>query len=275
MLYFIIFFFWIIFGSFLSVLIHRIHSWAKGMFLWRSKCPKCWHILSWLDLFPIFSYIFLKWKCRYCKTKIPLVYPLLEITTGLTFVFLTYLVVWSLDLLSFIENINILIYTWSIWLFIVAIAFYDILFYEISFIIAWILGILILIPQIFWYIWDIKLALIFAIISFLVFIGISYIREKFRKIEWLGWWDAIWAALIWSLTPILIDLLYLGTYPSWLVLYVILLLWFLIGWIFGVFWLLYWKISNTKAMLPFLPFMFLAIVVFVFFWKYILDFIIR
>lgn len=275
MFYIFSFVFWIIFGSFISVLIHRIYSWEKGIFLWRSKCPKCQHTLSWKDLVPIFSYIFLRWKCRYCKTKIPLIYPLLEFTTGLVFILITYLVLGTWNLQAWIENIYILIYAYLVWVFFVAIAFYDILFYEISFILAWILGILILIPQIVWYVWDIRLALIFAIISFLVFIGISYIREKFRKIEWLGWWDAIWAALIWGFTPILIDLLNLGAYPSWLILYVILLLWFVIAWIFSIFWLLYWKISNTKAMLPFLPFMFLAIIVFIFFWKNILDFIIR
>lgn len=273
MFYIISFIFWMIFGSFISVLIHRIKSWKKGMFLWRSKCPHCDHTLSWKDLFPIFSYIFLKWKCRYCKKKISLVYPLLEITTGLVFVFLTYLLLWTWNFLVWIENIDIILYAWLIWIIIVAIAFYDILFYEISFILSSILAILLLIPQVFWFIWDVQFALIFAIISFVVFLIISYMREKIRKIEWLGWWDAIWAALIWLLTPILINLLNLEVYPPGLVLYVILLLGFLTAWFLSVFLLLFGKLSDTKAMIPFLPFMFLAIVVFVFFGKTILDFI--
>jgi len=275
MLYLFSFIFWSIFGSFISVLIHRIKFQEKGIFLWRSKCPCCNHTLSWIDLFPIFSYVFLWWKCRYCKTKISLVYPLLEITTGLVFVFLTYLVLWTWNLLVWIDNIYLLIYAWLIWVIVVAIAFYDILFYEISFILASILAILILIPQILWYVWDIKLALTFAFVSFLAFLSISYIRKKIRRIEWLWWWDDIWASLIWALTPILIDLLNLWNYPSWLVLYIILLLWFLTAWLLSGFLLLYWKISNTKAMIPFLPFMFLAIIVFVFFWKYILNFMIN
>ncbi len=273
MFYIISFIFWIIFGSFTSVIIHRVKSWKKGMFLWRSKCPHCDNTLSWKDLFPIFSYIFLKWKCRYCKEKVSLVYPLLELTTGLVFVFITYLLLWTWDFLVWIENIDMLLYAWLVWVIIVAIAFYDILFYEISFILASILAILLLLPQVFWYIWDIKLAILFAIIGFIVFLAISYIREKVRKIEWLWGWDAIGAALIWLLTPILINLLNLETYNSGLVLYVILLLWFLTAWFLSIFWLLSWKILNTKAMLPFLPFMFIAIVVFVFFWTYILDFI--
>jgi len=269
------FIFWTIFGSFISVLIHRIKYEEKGIFFWRSKCPNCNHTLSRKDLIPIFSYIFLWWKCRYCKTKISLVYPLLEITTWLVFVFLAFLVLWTWNLEVWIDNIYLLIYAWLIWIIVVAIAFYDILFFEISFILASILAVLILIPQIFFWIWDIKLALIFAFVSFFVFLGISYIREKTRKIEWLWWWDAIWAALIWALTPILIDILNLQNYPSWLVLYIILFLGFLTAWILSGFWLLYWKITNTKTMIPFLPFMFLWVIVFCFFWKYILDFIVN
>jgi len=275
MFYIFSFIIWTIFGSFISVLVYRIHNKEKGIFLWRSKCPICNHTLWAKDLIPIFSYIFLKWKCRYCKTNISFIYPLLEITTGLIFIFLTYLVLWTWNLIVWIENINIIIYVWWIWIFITAIAFYDILFYEISFIIASILGVLILIPQFFWYIWDIKLALIFGSISFIIFLSISYIREKIKKMEGLWWWDAIWAALIWTLTPILIDLLHLEIYPSWLSLYIILLLWFLTAWFFSIFCLLFWKISWLKAMLPFLPFMFLAIIIFVFLWKYILNFIVQ
>ena len=275
MLYMFSFIFWTIFGSFISVLIHRIKYEEKGIFFWRSKCPNCNHTLSRKDLIPIFSYIFLWWKCRYCKTKISLVYPLLEITTWLVFVFLAFLVLWTWNLEVWIDNIYLLIYAWLIWIIVVAIAFYDILFFEISFILASILAVLILIPQIFFWIWDIKLALIFAFVSFFVFLGISYIREKTRKIEWLWWWDAIWAALIWALTPILIDILNLQNYPSWLVLYIILFLGFLTAWILSGFWLLYWKITNTKTMIPFLPFMFLWVIVFCFFWKYILDFIVN
>ncbi|MBO1201723.1 prepilin peptidase [Staphylococcus simiae] len=38
----------------------------------RSKCDACHHQLAWFELFPIFSYILLKTKCRYCQQKIPL-----------------------------------------------------------------------------------------------------------------------------------------------------------------------------------------------------------
>lgn len=57
-------------GSFLACAVSR---WAVGerMFAGRSRCLSCGHILSFLDLFPVFSYLFLRGKCRYCGAKIP------------------------------------------------------------------------------------------------------------------------------------------------------------------------------------------------------------
>lgn len=79
-----VFIFGTIIGSFLNVLIYRIPlklDFVKG----RSFCPSCHHDLGALDLFPVFSYLFLGGKCRYCKTKISLRYPLIELLTGLLF----------------------------------------------------------------------------------------------------------------------------------------------------------------------------------------------
>ncbi|MCD6500495.1 prepilin peptidase [bacterium] len=81
----IIFIFGISVGSFLNCVIYRLEN--KQSFLrGRSFCPKCHHILKWHDLIPILSYIFLKGKCRYCRKRISLQYPLVEIATGILFV---------------------------------------------------------------------------------------------------------------------------------------------------------------------------------------------
>ena len=48
----------------------------------RSACPKCKHPIGALDNIPIISYLFLGGKCRGCKTKISLRYPLIEALTG-------------------------------------------------------------------------------------------------------------------------------------------------------------------------------------------------
>src|SRR3989344_282688 len=71
-------------GSFLNCVIYRLEkgeSFVKG----RSYCPHCKHSLMWLDLVPVFSFLFLRGKCRYCKGKISAQYPIIEIVTGLAF----------------------------------------------------------------------------------------------------------------------------------------------------------------------------------------------
>ncbi len=71
-------------GSFLNVLSDRLPN--DESILGRSHCEKCKHELSWMDLFPVFSFLFLRGKCRYCKTKLSFFYPGVEVVTGLLFV---------------------------------------------------------------------------------------------------------------------------------------------------------------------------------------------
>ncbi len=82
-----IFFFVIgtLFGSFLSVVIHRSLKGQKGIVFGQSRCPKCKHKLKGLDLLPILNWIFKKGKCSYCKKPISPIYPTLELTSGLLF----------------------------------------------------------------------------------------------------------------------------------------------------------------------------------------------
>lgn len=49
----------------------------------RSYCPKCKKTLRWYDLFPVFSFIFLRGRCRYCASKIPLDDFLTEVVLGI------------------------------------------------------------------------------------------------------------------------------------------------------------------------------------------------
>lgn len=72
------------FGSFYSLAIYRIPI-NQSIVHGRSYCPKCKHKLGALDLIPIFSYIFLGGKCRYCKEKIRGRYIYLEIFSAVAF----------------------------------------------------------------------------------------------------------------------------------------------------------------------------------------------
>lgn len=85
------FIFGLVFGSFLNCWAWRIvhhESVLKG----RSHCAVCNHELGALDLVPLFSWIFLKGRCRYCGEKISARYPLVEFICGLYFlsIFLVY-----------------------------------------------------------------------------------------------------------------------------------------------------------------------------------------
>lgn len=81
----LIFTFGLIVGSFLNAVIWRIKH-KKSFLKGRSICPQCKHELGVLDLIPVFSFLFLRAKCRYCKKKINWQYPLVELATGLGFV---------------------------------------------------------------------------------------------------------------------------------------------------------------------------------------------
>ncbi len=80
--YICVFVFGVVIGSFLNVCILRIPL-KETIVTERSHCMKCGHTLAWYDLFPLFSYLFLGGKCRYCKAKISPQYPIVEFLNGL------------------------------------------------------------------------------------------------------------------------------------------------------------------------------------------------
>jgi leader peptidase (prepilin peptidase)/N-methyltransferase len=102
-------------GSFLNALSFRFNtgrSIAKG----RSRCMSCGHELGPLDLVPVFSYLFLGGRCRYCGTKISIQYPLVEAVAALV------------SLLVFITTPEPLAYAYAFlfWMTLLFIVVYDI-----------------------------------------------------------------------------------------------------------------------------------------------------
>lgn len=77
-------------GSFLNVVILRtpLH---QSIVTEPSHCFSCGHRLAWYDMFPIFSWIFLRGKCRYCGAKVSPRYMIIEATTAVLYC-LSYLV---------------------------------------------------------------------------------------------------------------------------------------------------------------------------------------
>lgn len=85
LLYIFIFVYGIVIGSFLNVCIYRIPK-KESVVTVNSHCMNCGHALAWYDLFPLFSFLFLKGKCRYCGIKLSLQYPAVEFLNGILYV---------------------------------------------------------------------------------------------------------------------------------------------------------------------------------------------
>lgn len=75
----------IVIGSFVNVLILRLPL-KESVTLKRSHCMSCGHTLSWYELFPLFSYIFLRGRCKHCKAHISIQYPIVEALNGILYV---------------------------------------------------------------------------------------------------------------------------------------------------------------------------------------------
>ncbi len=74
-------------GSFLNVVIYRLP--AGLSLLWPpSRCPHCLHRLSTIDNVPVLGWLWLRGRCRYCRSPIAARYPLVEAATGLIFLVL-------------------------------------------------------------------------------------------------------------------------------------------------------------------------------------------
>lgn len=71
-------------GSFLNVVILRTPL-RQSIITEPSHCFSCGHRLAWYDMFPIFSWIFLRGKCRYCKARISPRYMIIEAITAVSY----------------------------------------------------------------------------------------------------------------------------------------------------------------------------------------------
>lgn len=83
------FIFGIVVGSFLNVCIYRLPH-DESLVTPPSHCPRCGTRLRGRDLVPLFSYLFLRGKCRYCGVRISPRYFIIEFITGLLFVAVWY-----------------------------------------------------------------------------------------------------------------------------------------------------------------------------------------
>jgi leader peptidase (prepilin peptidase)/N-methyltransferase len=72
-------------GSFLNVCIHRVPREAS-IASPASSCPQCGYVLRWIDNIPVVSYALLAGRCRQCRTRISIRYPIVELVTMAIFI---------------------------------------------------------------------------------------------------------------------------------------------------------------------------------------------
>ena len=268
MLGLILFLFGLLVGSFLGVVVDRIPK-GETIIKGRSYCEFCKKELSLPDLIPVFSFVLLKGRCRYCHKKLSLYYPIIEFGTGILFV-LTYVFIISnfkfqisnellnQDFLipNEIFNHQSIIINLIYYLFIVS-SFIVIFFTDLKY------GIIpdkIIFPaiviSIFYFLVFNSLSLIPHLISglgaFLFFLAISYIFYFFTKKQSMGGGDIKLSFL-------------LGLFLGFPKIIVSLYLAFLTGGVLSIILILWKKKAFSKDSLPFGPFLIFAAILSFFF----------
>ena len=249
----IVFIFGLFIGSFLNCVVYRLELKCRGGVLppdnrkgektsplrGRSFCPECRHTLSWLDLIPIFSYLFLQGRCRYCSKHISIQYPLVELATAILFVAI-------LNHESGIMNYEFLfIILYS--LFLIPIFVYDLKHFIIPDRILF-PAIIIALGYIFIFNYELITNHIFSALAVSGFFGAIVLVSRGK---WMGMGDvklAILIGLLLGFPNILISLFFA----------------FLIGAIIGV-GLIFLKKKTLKSEVPFGPFLILGIYIALFF----------
>lgn len=94
-----------VFGSFYTLAVYRIPK-RQDITHTHSYCPKCEHKLGFLDLIPVWSYIFLGGKCRYCKEKIRPRYFILEALSGTIFLAVAILMKLNIENITIVKAID-------------------------------------------------------------------------------------------------------------------------------------------------------------------------
>ncbi len=90
--------------------IHANHKEGEtfNLFIPRSQCPNCGHMITAIENIPVISYLFLKGKCSSCKTGISIQYPIIEIGTALLSIF----VAWKVGVGW--QTLAALLFTWTL-----------------------------------------------------------------------------------------------------------------------------------------------------------------
>jgi leader peptidase (prepilin peptidase)/N-methyltransferase len=99
----------LILGSFFNMLIYRLPENISLVNPKRSMCPNCSYQIKWYENIPVLSYLFLRGKCSNCNIHISIVYPLVEIITGIVSLAVYYKVGLNLNFFIILTTFHLLI----------------------------------------------------------------------------------------------------------------------------------------------------------------------
>lgn len=258
---------WLIFWSLGSVLMTRFsdgvtRSKLRGFFFGYSQCPQCQHRLHPKDLIPLVSYLSQWGECRYCKKKIPRIYPVLELLCAGIFV-VTYFLLkdfWTSILVFWLLTNRLLL----------LLLVYDLQKYELH-MIVWILLLMVwILTNIFLPGWNLRYAFLSALVFGWLFTAIYFFARRYTKIrfkktgDWFGEGDIYLAVTLWIFIPLILTLSWITF--SWWMLANVLILFILLSSILGLIWtwLQYifhrfsiwneehgiWKIFSSESLVP-------------------------
>ena len=256
-------------GSFLNVVIHRLpimmeREWQNNalemqgkevpiiekytLVTPRSACPKCQHPISALENIPVISYLFLRGKCKGCKTPISLRYPMVEVLTGI----LIGLVSWKFGYTSM---------TLAAWAFTFALITLTLIDYDtqllpddITLPLLW-LGLAFNIGGGFT---DLKSAVVGAIFGYLILWSVYWLFKIITGKEGMGYGDFKLLAAI-------------GAWFGWQLLPAVILLSSVVGAVIGIALIVFGG-KNRQSAIPFGPFLALGGIAALFFGQELASF---
>lgn len=254
-----IFLFGVSIGSFLNVLIDRLPQERK--ITGRSVCDYCQHQLSWYDLIPILSFFLLKGRCRYCRKKLSFQYPLVEILTGLMFIFVFLIYVKNIQEISIWQNWLVILSLWGIVSCFIVIFFSDVKYHLISdYILLALFGFSFFL-KLFYHSTEITKQFQIDIFSSLIVAFPIWLIYFLSKEKAMGLGDVYLAAILGFL---------LGWQKGFLALYIS----FVLGGITGLFLILFGR-KKLKSKIAFGPFLVVGAFLMLFFGEGILQWVMR
>ena len=255
----IFFIFGLIIGSFLNVLVYRIHT-AEELFWDRSKCPHCKKQIRWFDNIPLISFVILKFRCRDCQKRISWQYPTVEALTGFVFA----LIGWKFFNLADTSSWSLTAFYLFIISSLIIILVYDFLYLEIPGSVLWVSIFIAIVFGLYTdgnnflnlennavNLLDTKIypGVLASTIAFVFFFSLSF----FSKEKWMGMGDAYLVIL-------------LGLILGWPEILLALFLSFFAGSFYGIIMLINKK-KKMKSQVPFAPFLVLGTLATLFFYE--------